>query len=119
MIKAEIPITPGTLKIREPNPPFKVGDLVRHLSKSYDCLGLVTFVAGHQLYIQVDWLTEEGSRLSEFANVYLFGMVVGFHEDFIHDDSPCRPFKVEWLHKEEGWTYYGDFWYDDELELVE
>lgn len=68
MIKAEIPITPGTLKIREPNPPFKVGDLVRHLSKSYDCLGLVTFVAGHQLYIQVDWLTEEGSRLSEFAN---------------------------------------------------
>jgi len=53
------------------------------------------------------------------SNVYVFGMVVGFHENFIHDDSPCRPFKVEWLHKEEGWAYYGDFWYDNELELVE
>jgi hypothetical protein len=53
------------------------------------------------------------------SSVYLFGMVVGFHEDFIHDDSPCRPFKIEWLHKEKGWAYYGDFWYDDELELVE
>jgi len=53
------------------------------------------------------------------SSVYVFGMVVGFHENFIHDDSPCPPFKVEWLHKEEGWTYYGDFWYDDELELVE
>ena len=68
MTKAEIPITPGTFEIREPNPPFQVGDLLRHLSKSYDCLGLVTFVASHQFFIQVDWLTEEGSRLSEFAS---------------------------------------------------
>ena len=30
MTKARVAITPGTLKIREPNPPFKVGDLVEH-----------------------------------------------------------------------------------------
>ena len=68
MLKARVAITPGTLKIREPNPPFKIGDLVRHLNNSYECLGLVIAVAGHQAWIQVDWLTEEGNRLSEFAN---------------------------------------------------
>ena len=68
MTKARVAITPGTLKIREPNPPFRVGDLVRHLSNRPDCLGLVIAVAGHQAWIQVDWLTEEGNRLSEFAN---------------------------------------------------
>ena len=45
---------------------------------------------------------------------YLFGLVVGFH------DQPFpRSFKVEWLHKEKGWAYDGDFWYDDELELAQ
>ena len=46
-------------------------------------------------------------------NVYLFGLVVGFH------DAPHRPFKIEWFHKEDGWTLCDDFWYDDELELAE
>ena len=48
-------------------------------------------------------------------NVYLFGLVVGFHEI----DAPHRPFKIEWFHKEDGWTLCDDFWYDDELELAE
>jgi len=47
-------------------------------------------------------------------NTYLFGLVVGFHEEL-----GGRPFKVEWLHKEKGWAYHGDFYYDDELELAE
>ena len=46
--------------------------------------------------------------------VYLFGMVVGFH----YDDC-TQPFKIEWLHKEAGWTQCDDFWFDDELELVQ
>ena len=52
-------------------------------------------------------------------NVYLFGMVVGFHGEFINDECTYPPFKIEWLHKEAGWTYHGDLWYDDELELVD
>jgi len=68
MLKARVAITPRSLKIKEPNPPFKIGDLVRHLRKSPDCLGLVVAIAGHQSWIQVDWLTGEGNKLSEFAN---------------------------------------------------
>jgi hypothetical protein len=68
VLKARVAITPGTLKIREPNPPFKIGDLVRHLNNSHECLGLVVAFAAHQAWIQVDWLTEEGDKLSEFAN---------------------------------------------------
>lgn len=68
MLKARVAITPRSLKIKEPNPPFKIGDLVRHLNNSHECLGLVVAIAGHQAWIQVDWLTEEGNKLSEFAN---------------------------------------------------
>ena len=59
-------------------------------------------------------------RSNEYIDpsVYLFGMVVGFHGEFIPGDCTYPPFKVEWLHKEAGWTSHGDFWYDDELELV-
>jgi hypothetical protein len=54
-------------------------------------------------------------------NVYLFGLVVGFHETVIDEiiNAPHRPFKIEWFHKEAGWTLCDDFWYDDELELAE
>jgi hypothetical protein len=46
---------------------FEVGDLVRHLRNRPDCLGLVVAVSTHQAWIQVDWLTGEGNKLSEFA----------------------------------------------------
>lgn len=54
-------------------------------------------------------------------NVYLFGLVVGFHKTAIDEiiNAPHRPFKIEWLHKEAGWTLCDDFWYDNELELAE
>ena len=48
-------------------------------------------------------------------NVYLFGLVVGFH----YNDDKGPPFKIEWLHKEAGWIQCDDFWFDDELELVQ
>lgn len=68
MPKARVAITPRILKIREPSPLFKIGDLVRHLKNSHECLGLVVAFAAHQAWIQVNWLTEEGDKLSEFAN---------------------------------------------------
>ena len=52
-------------------------------------------------------------------NVYLFGLVVGFHETAIDEIRTDAQFKIEWLHKEDGWTLCDDFWYDDELELAE